>query len=63
MDCHFNDQCLSHIETSELICSANQLTGLYMRETLVVKGLIIVIVPCQFLFHISSTELFCVKVT
>ena len=23
-----------HIETSQLICSANQLTGLYMRETL-----------------------------
>ena len=32
-------QCPSHIETSELIFSANQLTGFYMRGTLVVKGL------------------------
>ena len=35
-----NDQCPSHIETSQLICSANQLTGFYMRGILVVKGLI-----------------------
>ena len=34
-----NDQCPSHIETSQLICRANQLTGLYMRGTLVIKGL------------------------
>ena len=27
-------QCCSHIETSQLICCANQLTGFYMRETL-----------------------------
>ena len=27
------------IDTSELICSANQLTGFYMIGTLVVKGL------------------------
>ena len=36
----FNDQCSRHIETSQLICSANQLTGFYMMGTLVVKGLI-----------------------
>ena len=35
----FNDQSLSYRETSQLICSANQLTGFYMRETLVVKML------------------------
>ena len=35
----FNDQCSSHIETSELICRANQLTGFYVRGTLTVKGL------------------------
>ena len=29
----------SHIEISQLICPANQLTGFYMRGTLVVKGL------------------------
>ena len=28
-----------HIETSHLICSANQLTGFYMLGTLVVNGL------------------------
>ena len=35
----FNDRCPSHIETSQLICSANQLTGFYVRGTLLVKGL------------------------
>ena len=35
----FNGQCPSHIETSQLICRANQLTGFYMRGTLVDKGL------------------------
>ena len=35
----FNDQCPHHIETSQLICSANQLTGFYMMETLVVTRL------------------------
>ena len=34
------DQCSHHIETSQLIWSANQLTGFYMMRTLVVKGLI-----------------------
>ena len=33
----FNDQSSHHIETSQLICSANQLTGFYMMGTLVVK--------------------------
>ena len=36
----FNDQCSHHIETSQLICSASQLTGFYMMGTLVIKGLI-----------------------
>ena len=30
---------LPHIETSQLICTANQLTGFYMRATLVLNGL------------------------
>ena len=34
----FNNQCPHHIETSQLICRANQLTGFYMMGTLVVKG-------------------------
>ena len=33
------DQCSHHIETSQLICSANQLTGFYMMGTLVDKWL------------------------
>ena len=33
-------QCYPHIETSQLICCENQLTGYYMRATLVVNGLI-----------------------
>ena len=32
----FNDQYSHHIETSQLICRANQLTGFYMMRTLVV---------------------------
>ena len=30
---------LPHIETSQLICIANQLTGFYMRATLAFNGL------------------------
>ena len=29
------NQCCCHIETSQLICYANQLTGFYIRATLV----------------------------
>ena len=29
---------LPHVETTQLICRANQLTGFYMRRILVVKG-------------------------
>ena len=36
----FSDQCSHHIETSQLICSTNQLAGFYMMGTLIVKGLI-----------------------
>ena len=36
----FNDQCSHRIETSQLICTASQLTGFYMMRTLIVKGLI-----------------------
>ena len=32
---NFSDQCYNHIETSQLICRANQLTGFYMMGTLV----------------------------
>ena len=31
---------LPHIETSQLICTANQLTSFYMRATLAPNGLI-----------------------
>ena len=33
------DQCSAHIETSQSICGANQLTGFYMNVTLVIIGL------------------------
>ena len=35
----FYDQCSHHIETRQLICSANQLNGFYMMRILVVKRL------------------------
>ena len=35
----FNARRSHHIETSQMICSANQLTGFYMMGTLVVKNL------------------------
>ena len=34
-----NKKCCHHIETSQLICCANQLIGLYMRATLALNGL------------------------
>ena len=40
--CIFNPitcQCCPHIETSQLICTANQLTGFYMGATLALNGL------------------------
>ena len=33
-------QCCPHIETSQLICFGNQLTGFYMRATVEFNGLI-----------------------
>ena len=33
------DQSCHHVETSQLICFANQLTGFYMMGTLIVKRL------------------------
>ena len=39
LDQPLNDQCSHHIETSQMSCSANQLVGFYMIETLIVKGL------------------------
>ena len=32
-------QCCPHIETSQLICPPNQLTGFYIRATLALNGL------------------------
>ena len=42
--CIFNPitcQCCPHIETSQLICTANQLTGFYMGATLALNGLML----------------------
>ena len=38
-------QCCSHIETSQLIFTTNQLTGFYMRATLAFIGLKLILVP------------------
>ena len=42
-----------HIETSQLICKANQLTGFYMRVTLALNGLI------EFLIFVKPYLDFC----
>ena len=39
MNLPIKHQCCLHIETSQLICIANQLTGFDMRATLVFNGL------------------------
>ena len=46
-------QCCPHIETSQLICCANQLTGFYMSATLTLNGLkaIIIFPKCSILDH------------
>ena len=36
---HINWHCCSPIETSQLICTANYLTGFYMRATQAINGL------------------------
>ena len=36
-----NISCCPHVETGQLICCANQLTGFYMRATLAFNGFII----------------------
>ena len=55
----FNDPYSNHIETSQLICSANQLTGFYMIGTLVVKGLKLVLMFCstQLTFTCSKSKM------
>ena len=56
------DQCSHHIETSQLICGANQLTGFYMMGTLVDKGLRLFTVICFlliFTFYIQTRKKFC----
>ena len=38
----FTCQCCPHVETSQLICTANQLSGFYMRATFAFNGLKII---------------------
>ena len=47
----FNDQYLSDIETSELICSANQWTGFYVRGRLIAKRLMIKTETAKTTYH------------
>ena len=48
--------CPHHTETNQLICSADQLTGVYIKETLVAIGLRIIIDNC-FLGDTQRTPL------
>ena len=41
-------QCCHHIETSQLICYANQLTGFYLRAKLTFYGLSVIMVLREF---------------
>ena len=52
----FNGQCSHYIETSQLICIANQLTGFYMMGTLAVKGLMISDNLFQTTFNMNSNS-------
>ena len=47
-----------HIETSQLISSANQQTGFYMKRTLVVKGSSksITYIPKAFILRLSKIK-------
>ena len=55
----FNDQCSRHIETSQLICSSNQLTGRYVMGTFVVKVLYNQSNLNDFLGMVISHEVLC----
>ena len=52
----FNDQCSHHIEISQLICRANQLSVFCMMGTLVVKGLIRLF-HSNVAFHVEASPL------
>ena len=49
-------QCPPHIENSQLIYRANQLTGFYVRRTLTVKGLIIRVKMFQHQGHTNKMD-------
>ena len=51
-------QCCPHIETSQLICSANHLTGFYMMETLAFNELIQLIQSAIWRFNVTFKNLF-----
>ena len=44
------------METSQLICSTNQLTGFYMIGTLVVKGLSVIICVSFYVLKPFGTQ-------
>ena len=52
----FSDQRFHHTETSQLICSANQLTGFYMMGTLVVTGLSSLVLILGKLGDVSASQ-------
>ena len=48
-------QCCPHVENSQLICCANQLTGFYMRATLALSGLIHLVFVALRCFKIKDS--------
>ena len=49
-------QCCPHMETSQLICFANKLTGFYMRATLAFTGLSVRSQKHARIRNVTSTE-------
>ena len=50
----FKCQCFPHIETSQLICYANQLTSFYTRTTLAVNGLSELLIQFEMVDFLTS---------
>ena len=49
-------QCCPHVETGQLICPANQLTGFYMSATLAFNGLTLLMTLTSLSIHPLKTS-------
>ena len=63
----FKCQCCPHIETSQLICCANQLTSFYTRPTLALNGLSELLIQFEMvdfltsLWDVQSIYILCIR--